>query len=403
MNNRRQKYLTSSRKYDVPLYCAGWVEPPSAQETGAETQDAAKTEKEEGNDDIGYVVLGGGGGDRRNGVRNSLVLARYDPSTDTLSESIYRLSTDDDPPYRLTVHPNRHEIMCSFSNSCRLFDLVQDGEIKIIPSDKELDKLENIGEQNRIVFSVDGRKFAAGGEDGHLRVFEWPSLELLLDRSDAHKSIKDLDFSLDGAFLASTGDNSSCKIWDLATSSLVTSLSSKEDGNLGLCRFSRDSTKSLLFITTVKDEKGYLTVWNAHTWRKLGVKKLQDEPISAFSTSANGTFLAIEGNISIVQVRKLTCSQRIKGAHMVFVTSLDFSRDSRSLLSVSADSSARVTKHEMAKSEEWQVSSLSWLVFLLAVIVLLLSLLLKKEDFRSRFLNPLKGVMEVSEQSADSI
>ncbi|KAJ7524669.1 hypothetical protein O6H91_17G015500 [Diphasiastrum complanatum] len=296
--------------------------------------------------------------------------------------------------------------MCSFSNSCRLFDLVQDGEIKIIPSDKELDKLENIGEQNRIVFSVDGRKFAAGGEDGHLRVFEWPSLELLLDRSDAHKSIKDLDFSLDGAFLASTGDNSSCKIWDLATSSLVTSLSSKEDGNLGLCRFSRDSTKSLLFITTVKDEKGYLTVWNAHTWRKLGVKKLQDEPISAFSTSANGTFLAMgssEGNISIVQVRKLTCSQRIKGAHMVFVTSLDFSRDSRSLLSVSADSSARVTKHEMAKSEEWQVSSLSWLVFLLAVIVLLLSLLLKKEDFRSRFLNPLKGVMEVSEQSADSI
>jgi hypothetical protein len=31
-------------------------------------------------------------------------------------------------------------------------------------------------------------------QDGHLRVFEWPSLKIVLDQPDAHKSIKDMDF-----------------------------------------------------------------------------------------------------------------------------------------------------------------------------------------------------------------
>ena len=33
-------------------------------------------------------------------------------------------------------------------------------------------------------------------QDGHLRVFEWPNLRLILDQPEAHRSIRDVDFRL---------------------------------------------------------------------------------------------------------------------------------------------------------------------------------------------------------------
>ena len=31
-------------------------------------------------------------------------------------------------------------------------------------------------------------------QDGKLRVFKWPSMEIMLDEANAHASVKDLDF-----------------------------------------------------------------------------------------------------------------------------------------------------------------------------------------------------------------
>ena len=33
-------------------------------------------------------------------------------------------------------------------------------------------------------------------QDGNLKVFEWPSMVIILDKAGAHKSVKDLDFRL---------------------------------------------------------------------------------------------------------------------------------------------------------------------------------------------------------------
>ncbi|KAI3941209.1 hypothetical protein MKX01_029783, partial [Papaver californicum] len=59
---------------------------------------------------------------------------------------------------------------------------------------KDLPPLEGVGPQKCLAFSVDGDEFATGGEDGHLRVFEWPSLRILIDKPKAHKSFRDMDF-----------------------------------------------------------------------------------------------------------------------------------------------------------------------------------------------------------------
>jgi prolactin regulatory element-binding protein len=279
---RGSRYPHCSKKYPVPLFSGAWSG------SGGENEESEGTTT--GGE--GVVILAGGGGNGRTGVPNCLLLAQYDFSTSVLSDAFHNFSTDDDPPYRLAVQPGGKGFVCSFQNDCRLFTLKKaaddDGETRIFSDERQIDVLQAVGEQNSLVFSADGTRLAAGGDDGHLRVVEWPSLKVILDQVDAHKSIKDLDFSLDAAFLASTSDDSGCRIWDLAKGTCVTSLPSVKGEGYGFARFSRDGTKPLMFVTTRKGSKGFVSAFDTSTWRKVKSKKLQEVPISAFAISRDG-------------------------------------------------------------------------------------------------------------------
>ncbi|KAH7289149.1 hypothetical protein KP509_31G060200 [Ceratopteris richardii] len=369
------QFLSCARKYDLPIFCCGWAPSTSQKEDkDGESVDGRSNDPDSGNS---YVIFGGGGGDGATGITNNLLLARFDYDSNTLFEAMHILSTKDDPPYRMAVHPTGHGVVCSFTQSCRLFEMVKasgsdHNDMKLVLANKVLSQLQDVGQQNALAFSADGTRFAAGGDDGHLRVFEWPSLKLILDQPEAHKSIRDIDFSLDSAFLASTGGSGPCRIWDLSSMATVASLSLDQAGHLGFCRFSRDGTNPLLFVTVKEGDKGCIAVWNTNNWGKVGVKKFQECPISAFAMSYDGKYLAIgssEGDVSIISVRKMIVHQRVKRAHMIFVTSMEFSRDCRTLLSVSADSSARVTIIEEVQKEGLRTRIL---VFIIFVIILFL-------------------------------
>lgn len=164
----KSRYLQCSKKYPVPLFAGGWGAPVKEEEEGS-------CENEEG-----LVVLAGGGGNGRNGVPNSLLLAQYDFGTTVLSDALDTFSTGDDPPLRLAMHPAGDGFVCSFEKECRLFGMKKEegGKVKVLAEDREIQVLQSIGEQNCLVFSADGTRFAAGGDDGHLRVVEWPSLKV---------------------------------------------------------------------------------------------------------------------------------------------------------------------------------------------------------------------------------
>ncbi|KAH9320791.1 hypothetical protein KI387_015430, partial [Taxus chinensis] len=167
--------------------------------------------------------------------------------------------------------------------------------------------------------------------DGHLRVFEWPSLKIVLDQPKAHKSIKDLDFSSDGTFLASSEDGGPCRIWNLETSVPAASLSVDKGERIVFCKFSRDGAKPLLFTAVKQGDKGLIAYWDTNTWEKVGTRAFEKDPISTFNISSDGKFLAIgtcEGDISVIEVSKMRLFRRVKRAHIAFVTSLDFSQDS---------------------------------------------------------------------------
>ncbi|KAF6141225.1 hypothetical protein GIB67_024309 [Kingdonia uniflora] len=101
-------------------------------------------------------------------------------------------------------------------------------------------------------------------KDGRLRIFEWPSLCILLGDSRAHKSFQDLDISLDSEFLALTSTDGSARIWNI----------NEGDEKIECCQFSKAGTKLFLLCTVQKGDKAVTAVWDISTWNRIGHKSL---------------------------------------------------------------------------------------------------------------------------------
>ncbi|XP_049413902.1 SEC12-like protein 2 [Solanum stenotomum] len=366
----------NSKNYGVPIYGAGWV-PPSALRSAVEP--SADDEKDDGDKSSSsetgnYVVLAGGGGEGNSGIRNALIVAQFDFDSNVLSdEPVARLGTGGDLPYRMAVHPGGEGLICSLPKSCRWFDwdfqTTENRSLGLRSSEKALEPLEDVGQQLALTFNNEGSLLAVGGEDGKLTVFKWPSMENILDQANAHASVKDLDFSPDGKFLASVGSGP-CRIWDVSKSTSVASLTKENDEIFGYCRFAPiNDENQVLYITTMRDQGGSISKWSTTTWRRIKSKRVVRDPICAFNISPNGKLLAIgtiEGDVLIVSSNNLQVQNVVKKAHLGLVTTLKFSEDSRSLLSASLDSRVRVT---IIKEEKKSGLSL-WIVILVLLIAI---------------------------------
>lgn len=374
------------QKYGVPLYGASWVplnaigsadaksgdtESENAKSGDTNSDDARlenvksgdkKSEDVKSGDGEGsssapppsnqlhYLVFAGGGGEGRCGIPNEILLAEFDFSADSLSDHpVVRLGTGDELPYRMAVHPGGEGLICSLPKRCRWFDWHEsngnkNGKLCLKSSDKVLTQLEDVGQQLAVAFSGDGSLLAIGGEDGKLRVFKWPSLEILLNEK-AYSAVKDLHFSLDGKYVASVGTGGPCRIWDSTKAKVVASLSKKNDEVFGFCRFSHRNGDQILYTTVMHSKGGNIVSWNTRSWKRVASKQVTRDPVSAFNVSADGKFLAIgtiQGDILILD-SSMRVQMSVKKAHLGLVTALTFSPDSRALASASMDSSARVT------------------------------------------------------------
>lgn len=274
----------------------------------------------------------------------------------------------------IAVHPNGEDIVCSTSTGgCKLFELsAQEASIKLLA--KDLPPLQGVGPQKFLAFSTDGSKFASGGEDGHLRIFEWPSLHILLDEPRAHKSFRDLDFSLDSQFLASTSTDGSARIWNVTDGVPLTSLTHNSDEKIECCRFSRDGTKPFLFCTVQKGDKAVIAVWDLSTWDKIGHKKLFRRPASVMSISLDGKYLALgskEGDIYVVSVKEMELSHWSKRHHLsTCISFIEFCPSERVVITTSSQWGAVVTKLNVpADWKDWQLYLLLLGLFLASAVV----------------------------------
>ncbi|KAL7240237.1 hypothetical protein ACSBR2_005993 [Camellia fascicularis] len=347
------------KKYGVPFYGVSWVPPtairsdppiptPEGEDHGGDVPSADASPPPDS-----YLVFSGGGGEGRSGIPNALLLASFDFASNSLSDQpVSKLRTGADLPYRMAVHPGADGIICSLPKSCRWFewDPVKSTDVQKLglkSSDKVLDKLEDIGQQLALTFNNEGSLLALGGEDGKLRVFKWPSMEIILDEVNVHASVKDLDFSPDGKFLVSVGSSGPGRVWDVTSSTPVASLSKENDEMFGFCRFSRSNDKNpVLYITAMRGQGGSIVKWDTSLWKRVSSKHISRDPISAFNVAADGKLLAIgtiQGDVLIINSSSMHVQNMVRKAHLGLVTALMISQDSRALVSASLDSSARVT------------------------------------------------------------
>ncbi|XP_062171018.1 SEC12-like protein 2 [Alnus glutinosa] len=357
------------QKYGVPFYSAAWVPYKSIKFDQKEDREQSTDEVSGGHKSStapessaaqDYVVFAGGGGEGGSGIPNAVVLSRFDSASYALSDQpVAKLGTGSHLPYRMAVHPGGDGLVCSFPKSCRWFEW--DGEkseeaheLGLKSSDKVLTKLKDVGQQLALAFNNEGSALAAGGDDGNLRVFMWPSMEIILNEASAHTTVKDLDFSLDGKYLVSLGNRGPARVWDMTSSTVVASLSKENDEIFSSCRFSESNDKNqVLYIAAVTDKGGSIVTWNTNTWKRIRTKPVVRDTISAFNVSPDGKLLACgttQGDILILNSTSMRVQTIVRKAHLGFVTALAFSYDSRGLASVSLDSSARVTLIEDKKN-----------------------------------------------------
>ncbi|CAJ2678653.1 unnamed protein product [Trifolium pratense] len=356
------------KKYGVPLYSVAWVPKTvlkSIQNVTADDSSDAdhKPLPETAQPDEGkYLVFAGGGGQGRSGIPNSVLVAYFDVASVSLSDSpVYKLGTNSELPYRMTVHPNGDGIICAMETpkSCRWFDWDQNETAEIHKlglkvSEKVLTELDNVGLQLALAFDNDGTTLAAGGEDGSLRVFKWPSMETIINESNAHSTVKDLHFSFDGKLIVSLGGGGPCRVWDVSSAIALATLANENREIFSSCRFSQinDGTR-VLYIVAGTEKGGSIVTWNTQTWERISSKLISRDTICAFNVSADGKFLACgtpSGEIVIVNSTNMHIHTKIKNAHLGIITALAFSPDSRALASVSLDSSAKVTVIEEKKN-----------------------------------------------------
>ncbi|CAH9116349.1 unnamed protein product [Cuscuta europaea] len=200
------------KKYGVPIYGAAWV-PSGAITSAPESKPEEDGDSMVPNDNLpsvaaaNYIVLAGGGGEGRSGIPNAILLVQLDPDSHILSnQPVARFGTGTDVPYRMAVHPGGEGLICSLPKNCRWFEwdasnITDGGALALKSSERVLKHLEDIEMQLALTFNNEGSLLAVGGEDGKLRVFKWPSMEIIIDEPKDRSSVKDLDSALMENFL----------------------------------------------------------------------------------------------------------------------------------------------------------------------------------------------------------
>ncbi|KAL9402772.1 hypothetical protein Peur_006621 [Populus x canadensis] len=327
-------------------------------------------------ENLNLAVLGRSSKKKNSASPSVLEIFSFDTETTSLSTSpqvTYVFEETEGELVTIAVHPSGDDLVCSSTKGgCKLFELqCQETNLKLLA--KDLPPLQDVGPQACMAFSVDGSKFATGGVDGRLRILEWPSLRIILDEPKAHKSVRDMDFSLDSEFLASTSTDGSARIWKAEDGSPVVSLTRNSDEKIELCRFSKDGTKPFLFCAVQKGDKAVTAVYDISTWNKIGYKRLLRKPASIMSISLDGKYLALgskDGDVCVAEVKKMEVSHLSKRLHLgTCITSLEFCPSQRVVLTTSDEWGAVVTKLNVpADWKEWQIYLLLVVLFLASAV-----------------------------------
>ncbi|KAI9208121.1 quinon protein alcohol dehydrogenase-like superfamily [Polychytrium aggregatum] len=309
------------------------------------------------------VVLGGGGGSGRNGVKNAVLVYQIDPVTlDVKPLTDHQLEKGEDACMSLAVHPKdkvivaaanctEDEIAGGLNKNCRIFCL-KDNNTSI----QQAKAFDSIGEtspdtyQKVTRFSADGKLLASGLTNGKLKVYSWPSCSLVEELTHPSDVI-DIHFGPEN------------KVVSVSSQKLIVTSIGKAEQLCALdkpvfdenqpaefrgARFAASEANEVLLVIANAKNKKRSCLYKYTVGKEcklLGSKVLAPRPVTTFDISPNGELLAYatsDCGITVLSTRTMKVLHTMPNAHGFPVTSLSFSPDSNIIASGSADTTCRL-------------------------------------------------------------
>ncbi|ORZ23073.1 WD40-repeat-containing domain protein [Absidia repens] len=313
------------------------------------------------------LLLCGGGGAGRSGVKNKLSSFKVDiRRKDLEEEAIYDISSDEDAPMCLAVHPKENLAVAGINASpesmknglnenCRLFHI---GETEFTLK-KAVPCMESKNEddyQKVARFSKDGSLLATGTTDGMVHVFKYPTLETVVKvQAVENNDVLDVDINDEGAKLTAVTPGA-LKLISLRGRNIGTVIQTvsplmvhkKHKLQFRAFRYGSGFTENLAFAVANgigKSKGSFIIVLDAHTLEIKKVQQASKKPITTFCLSPDGSVIgygSADFSISLLEASTLRVLTQVKDAHGFSITSMAISPDRRILVSGSADNTCRV-------------------------------------------------------------
>ncbi|GAA93784.1 uncharacterized protein L969DRAFT_92296 [Mixia osmundae IAM 14324] len=370
------------------------------------------------------VVLGGGGGSSKSGIKNKLIYCRLHPEARTLDRvHEYELPKTEDAPMSMAVSPERpvlvaginesvDKINAGSNNNLRVFAIKEDSGLEFESARNGISVLAPEFYQKATSFAPDGSMLAIGNTNDQFSIYRYPSLSKVFRcyHFDGQEVI-DADFSEDGKLAAGTSDKKVC-FFSTETSKIPAEKpdeSGDEDEapkphvaqtierpvlqkdvacSFRSGRFGRKATSGL-FYTIVNssapstgrkrkrgDRKAFVSIWDLKTWQLIKTRTISQTPVTSFDISPDGSMLAFgtaELAVGVLDAKTLRPRLTILRAHDFAITALRFNTTSDIVVSGSVDSSIRVipidATAQASRFTTMQTLLLTLLFLLVAILV----------------------------------
>ncbi|XP_060905553.1 prolactin regulatory element-binding protein isoform X1 [Labrus mixtus] len=255
--------------------------------------------------------------------------------------------------------------------------------------------------QKVVRFSPDLSLLLTGGTDGHIRVWEFPSLKKKFDFKAHEGEIEDLDMSPGNKHLVTVGRDFACSVWSgnqlamgLKWFETMPHIADKTYRYMA-CRFGKvEDQKDALRLYTVqiphkRDRKPppcFITKWDGRSFLPMLTAPCGSEVISSLAVSDSGTFLGlgtVTGSVAIYISFSLQKLYYVQESHGIVVTDLAFLPEHRqirgnneaAMLSVAVDSRCQV--HTVTNRRSFPI----WLVLFFCGVMVVAAVLLLQHLF----------------------
>ncbi|BGP27405.1 prolactin regulatory element-binding protein [Rhodotorula toruloides] len=362
--------------------------------------------------DDSTVLLAGGGGSSRTGVKNRISMYAVDPKKRQLSlVTQHELSKEEDAPMTMAIDRKTKALVAGINSSADQLEKGVNENLRVFSYDANSIKYEK---RKQTFTSVDPDHYqkvtafsrstppllAAGSTDSQISLVAYPELEDVLPTLQYDKEeIYDADFNDAGDMLVGTSSNKLC-VWSTKVADKEATpeplqvierpvLKKELACTFRAAKFGRAQTASNLYTvvnaspaTRVRkppagSQKAFVSLWDARAWKLLKTRTVSQKPVTAFDVSEDGTLLAYGSSdlsVGILDAVTLRPILTVLHAHDFPVTSLKFNPSASILISGSADNSVRVI--EVPSLDQRGGNSTTYTV-LFTLLILILAILIQ--------------------------